>query len=111
MNIDLKAMDDDFYRKICTGTLAAGPRNDCPSQKTCHIELTNLVIPDQNDSDAHFQRLTDWIFENTGADTALHFSRYFPCYQMDEPSTPVKTLERAAAIARKKLTRVYLGNI
>jgi len=111
MNIDLKAMDDDFYREVCKGTLQPVLETIIRAKQSCHIELTNLVIPNKNDTDAHFQRLTEWIFENTGADTALHFSRYFPCFQMDQPATPVKTLERAAAIARKKLKRVYLGNV
>ena len=74
MNIDLKAMDDEFYQKVCKGTLQPVLQTIIRAKQSCHIKLTNLVIPNQNDSDAHFQRLTDCNFRNTGADTALHFS-------------------------------------
>ncbi|MDD5746070.1 MAG: AmmeMemoRadiSam system radical SAM enzyme [Candidatus Omnitrophica bacterium] len=111
MNIDLKAMDDKFYSSICKGTLEPVLRTIERACKSCHVELTNLVIPTLNDSDDHFQKLTDWIFDHTGADTPLHFSRYFPGYEMDLPPTPARTLQRACAIARKKLNFVYVGNI
>ncbi|MBI4845843.1 MAG: AmmeMemoRadiSam system radical SAM enzyme [Candidatus Omnitrophica bacterium] len=111
MNIDLKAMDDGFYRKICKGALEPVLATIKRAKKECHIELTNLVIPTLNDSDEHFEKITDWVFENTGADTVLHFSRYFPCYQLNLPATPAETLKRAQVIAKKKLKYVYLGNI
>ena len=56
-------------------------------------------------------KLADWICENTGADTPLHFSRYFPCYKMSLPMTPVSTLETAKKIAESKLKYVYMGNV
>ncbi|MBU4304436.1 MAG: AmmeMemoRadiSam system radical SAM enzyme [Candidatus Omnitrophica bacterium] len=111
MNIDLKSMDDDFYKKICKGTLYPVLETIKRAKDACHVELTNLVIPTLNDSDEHFERLTDWVFDNTGADTPLHFSRYFPCYELNLPPTPKETLQRAYNIARKKLNFVYLGNV
>lgn len=110
MNIDLKSMDEEFYRKICGGRLEPVLYAIRRSAKSCHIELTNLIIPGLNDSEDNFVRLVDWIFDNLGPDVPLHFSRYFPCYKMTRPLTPLDTLERAYQIAKGKLKHVYLGN-
>ncbi|MDD4878920.1 MAG: AmmeMemoRadiSam system radical SAM enzyme [Candidatus Omnitrophica bacterium] len=111
MNIDLKSIDDEFYRKYCKGSLEPVLQTIKTSVKACHVELTNLVIPGLNDSEDNFIRLVDWIYTNAGADVPLHFSRYFPCYKMDQPVTSKETLEKAYKIAKKKLRNVYLGNI
>ena len=111
MNIDLKSIDDEFYRKYCKGTLGPVLHTIKRSTKACHVELTNLVIPGLNDSDDDFSRLVDWIYENVGVDVPLHFSRYFPCYKMERPATSRETLDRAYMIAKKKLKNVYLGNV
>lgn len=111
MNIDLKSIDEDFYRRICKGRLKPVLDVIKRSSKSCHIELTNLIIPTLNDSEDSIARLVDWIYENAGPDVPLHFSRYFPCYKMDLPPTPSSVLETARAIAEKKLKYVYLGNV
>ncbi len=111
MNIDIKSIEDDFYKKVCSGRVAEVLETVRVSAKRCHVELTNLIIPTLNDSDGNFQKLTDWIYENVGPDVPLHFSRYFPCYKMTLPPTPKETLMRAECIAKKKLNHVYLGNI
>ncbi len=111
MNIDLKSINDEFYRTVCRGSVGPVLHTIERSAKDCHIELTNLVIPGLNDSDDDFTRLVDWIYENVGAETPLHFSRYFPCYKFDQETTPVETLKRAEKIAKRKLKYVYLGNI
>jgi pyruvate formate lyase activating enzyme len=111
MNIDLKSIDDEFYRKYCKGSLGPVLHTIKRSAEACHVELTNLVIPGLNDSEENFNRLTDWIYDNVGADVPLHFSRYFPCYKLDRPITSKETLEKAYKIAKKKLRNVYLGNI
>lgn len=111
MNIDIKSIEDDFYKKVCSGRVAEVLETVRVSAKRCHVELTNLIIPTLNDSDGNFQKLTDWIYENVGPDVPLHFSRYFPCYKMTLPPTPKETLMRAERIAKKKLKHVYLGNI
>ncbi len=111
MNIDLKSIDDEFYRKYCKGSLDPVLYTIKTSVKACHVELTNLVIPGLNDSEEDFKRLVDWIYDNAGADVPLHFSRYFPCYKLDLPITSKETLEKAYKIAKKKLRNVYLGNV
>ena len=111
MNIDLKSIDDEFYRKYCKGSLEPVLYTIKRSAKSCHVELTNLIIPGLNDSEESFMRLVDWIYNNIGSEAPLHFSRYFPCYKLDQPVTPKETLEKAYRIAKKKLKNVYLGNI
>ncbi|MCK5595691.1 AmmeMemoRadiSam system radical SAM enzyme, partial [bacterium] len=112
MNIDLKAFDEKFYREICKGDLETVLKTIKISSASCHIEITNLVIPGLNDTIEHFENLVNWIAENTGANTPLHFSRYFPQYKMKTSSvTPIETLEQAYKIAKEKLKSVYLGNI
>ncbi len=111
MNIDLKSFDNDFYVKVCKGSLKPVLDVIKRSHKSCHIELTNLIIPTLNDSEETIRKMVSWIFENLGPEVPLHFSRYFPCYQMTLPPTPVDTLKRAERIAKEKLKYVYLGNI
>ncbi len=111
MNIDLKSMDDDFYRKVCKAGLGPVLETIKSSHKRCHIELTNLIIPTLNDSQENFEKLVDWVVQNLGTQVPLHFSSYFPCFKMDIPSTPIRTLEKAYEIAKKKLKYVYLGNV
>jgi pyruvate formate lyase activating enzyme len=78
--------------------------------KVCHLELTNLLIPGRNDSEAEITELAGFV-ASLGRETVLHFSRYYPRHRATEPSTPAATLVRAAAIAREKLDYVYLGNV
>ena len=111
LNIDLKSMEDSFYRKYCSATLQPVLETIKTAAKSAHVELTNLVIPTLNDKEENFEKLRDWIFENLGAEVPLHFSRYFPCCKMRIPPTPLKTLERAREIVVQKLKYVYLGNI
>ena len=111
MNIDLKSIDDLFYKKYCFGKLAPVLETIKTSHKKCHIELTNLVIPTLNDKDENFINLVNWIYDNLGDSLPLHFSRYFPCYKMDFAPTPIETLKQAHSIAKEKLKYVYLGNV
>lgn len=113
-NIDLKAISDQFYRDICGAELQP-VLNALVIAKECGVmvEVTNLVIPGLNDSDDDLQKLARWVKENLGAETPLHFSRFFPQYRMTEREpTPSATLRKARAIAEGEgLHFVYLGNI
>jgi pyruvate formate lyase activating enzyme len=111
MNIDLKSFDEDFYVKICRGRLKPVLDVIKRSVKSCHVELTNLIIPTLNDSKESIGKMVDWIYENLGSEVPLHLSRYFPCYKMELPPTPVDTMKMAEKIAKAKLKYVYLGNI
>ncbi len=111
MNIDLKSFDEDFYTKICHGSLKPVLEVIKKSAEKCHVELTNLIIPTLNDSTDTIERMVNWIYTNLGPVVPLHFSRYFPCYNMSLPPTPIDTMKKAETIAREKLKYVYLGNV
>ena len=110
MNIDVKSMDPEFYRKVCKSTLEPVLATARLAKVACHVEITNLVIPTFNDSDALLARLIDFVAE-LGRDTPLHFSAYYPCYKMTVEPTPLATLQRAYRLARDKLDFVYMGNV
>jgi pyruvate formate lyase activating enzyme len=110
MNIDIKSMDEDYYKKVCHGKLAPVLRNVEEAVKKAHVEITNLVVPTLNDSDDNFERLADFIAELDPM-IPLHFSSYHPAYKMTIPSTPTETLVRAAEIASRKLKYVFIGNV
>ncbi|UCC69046.1 MAG: AmmeMemoRadiSam system radical SAM enzyme [Armatimonadota bacterium] len=111
MNVDVKSMSENFYRELCRGRPEPPRRTvEIAKQAGCHIEITNLVIPNWNDRDDDFQALIDWV-SGLGKDVPLHFSRYHPDYKFTEPPTPAETLFRARDMARKKLDYVYVGNL
>ncbi len=114
-NIDLKSMDDRFYRKVCKARLEpvlAAIRQFL--EAGVHVELTNLVIPGHNDSDEQLMALVDFVAgleQGSGQPIPLHFSAYRPAWKMTAPATPHATLLRARNLARRKLEWVYLGNV
>ncbi len=111
MNIDIKAMNDNFYRELCRGTSQPPRRTaEIAREAGCLVELTNLVIPNWNDRDEDIRALVDWVAA-LGPDVPLHFSRYHPDHKLTEPPTPVETLIRARRIAMEKLHYVYIGNV
>ncbi|NQU18754.1 AmmeMemoRadiSam system radical SAM enzyme [bacterium] len=111
MNIDLKSIEDEFYVNVCGGKLTPVLDVIKESSNHCHIELTHLIIPTLNDSEESLIKLVDWVYGNLGDSVPLHFSRYFPCYKLDIPPTPIATLKKAEDIAKKKLKFVFLGNV
>jgi len=113
-NVDIKSMNDAFYRKVC-GVDSVKPVLDALVQLRAAgvwIEVTCLIIPTLNDTDADFTQLAGWISANLGAETPLHLSRFFPTHQLVElPNTPEETLLRARACALESgLRHVYIGN-
>jgi len=110
MNIDLKAFDEKFYNTICNGSLQPVLNTIRTAHKKCHVEITNLIITDKNDSEKHIHDLVDFIAE-IDIEIPLHFSRYYPTYKMENPPTSLITLQKAKEIAEQKLKYVYLGNI
>jgi len=109
MNIDVKGFTEDYYRKHCIGRLEPVLRTVEIACAECHVELTNLLVTGLNDSSEEIERLVDWI-ASLDREIPLHFSRYFPNFEMNLPATPLETLKRAGDIARKKLSYVYIGN-
>jgi len=111
MNIDIKSMNNNFYKKICKGELAPVLRTCEYVKKHCHLEITNLLISDTNDQEEDVAELARWIKEHLGKDTPLHLSRYFPRYKMTNKSTDEHTVLRAWEVARQYLDFVYVGNM
>lgn len=111
MNINIKSMDPSFYSRLCKGSLDEVLRTcEIAKKAGCHIEITNLLIPGENDAPEETGRLVDFIASSLGKETPLHFSRYFPRFRMGHSSTPFSLLERAGEIASQKLDFVYIGN-
>jgi pyruvate formate lyase activating enzyme len=119
MNIDLKSINPEFYKKI-GGNLeiiqnnirAAVKRNGpVPDEGQCHVELTCLLIEGENDSEDEMEEMAAFI-AGISPDIPFHISRFFPRYNMtDKASTGVRVMERFREIAERRLNNVYLGNI
>jgi len=114
-NVDLKAFTDDFYFKLCGAHLA--PVLDTlvylKRETGVWFEITTLLIPDANDSDAELEALAGWIARELGPDVPVHFTAFHPDYKMNDlPRTPGATLSRARRIALAHgLRYVYTGNV
>ena len=114
-NVDLKAFTDDFYVKLCGAHLQpvldtlVWLRHDT----NVWVELTTLLIPGHNDSEAEIAALAKWVGAELGPDVPLHFSAFHPDFKLlDVPATPPATLRRARDIARNAgLHHVYTGNV
>ena len=118
MNIDLKGFSGSYYRDLLGGDLSIVKDFIREAVKVCHVELTTLIIPGENDSEDEMREMTAWIAglmdgegRVTGAEIPLHISRFFPQFRMtDRRATDVRHIYRLADIAREKLRYVYTGN-
>ena len=114
-NVDLKAFTEDFYWHQTGAHLA--PVLDTlqyiQHETACWLELTTLLIPGANDSDAELHAMTRWVADHLGHEVPLHFTAFHPDYKMTAtPPTPLTTLQRACQIARDNgLAHVYTGNV
>jgi len=114
-NVDLKAFSEAFYFELTSAHLQ--PVLDTlvylHHETQVWLELTTLLIPGRNDSDAELQAMCQWIMTELGPDVPLHFSAFHPDYKLDTvPATPLATLLRARQIAlRAGLHHVYTGNV
>ena len=118
MNIDLKGFNEHYSRDVLKGDIDMVLEMIESAVKRCHVELTTLIIPGENDSDEEMRQISTWISElkdakgNTiGQNIPLHISRFFPCFHMtDRAATDVSKVYRLADVAREKLKYVYTGN-
>ena len=113
-NIDLKSMSSDFYKKVCGADLDIVLDNlKRIHNEGKHLEITNLIINDYNDSIDEITQLCDFVVDELSGDVPLHFSRAFPHYKMNDISpTNCDILFKAREIALEKgIKNVYLGNI
>lgn len=108
MNIDLKGFTDDFYKKV-GGTLEAVKETIAASRALCHVEVTTLVIPGENEDDV--MELSKWL-ASVDADIPLHLTRFFPRYKYgDRQPTPRETIYKLRDIAKEHLRNVFTGNM
>jgi pyruvate formate lyase activating enzyme len=111
MNIDLKAFNEEFYRKYLNGGLEEVKAAIIASSKKCHVEITTLVIPDYNDTKEEIEQIADFL-SGISPEIPLHLTRFFPRYQWsDLKPTYIETLYELADAARKYLKNVYVGNV
>ena len=117
MNIDLKGFSEPYYRAL-GGSLDMVLDFIDRAVRVCHVELTTLIVPGENDSEEELRALTRWVAERkgpggqtVGAEIPLHITRFFPRFRMrDRQPTPVRTIYRLAEIAGERLRYVYPGN-
>jgi pyruvate formate lyase activating enzyme len=112
--VDIKAFSEEFYHKVCKARLQPVLDSTIKAKELgLHIEVVNLIIPGHNDSTEEITSMIEWIINNLGPKTPVHFTRFHPDFKMqDEAPTPIKTLERAYNIAKEMgLLYPYLGNV
>ena len=112
MNIDLKGFSDEYYRDFLKGDRRMVMEFIKESVKICHVELTTLIIPGENDSEKEMRELSGWIADLDGkGEIPLHISRFFPHFHLtDRGATSVEKIYRLAEIARERLKYVHRGN-
>lgn len=114
-NVDLKGFTEDFYKSLCSASLA--PVLDTlrylKRETEVWLELTTLLIPGHNDGEAEIDAMTRWVVDNLGPDVPMHFTAFHPDWRMtDVPPTPPSTLTRARRIAMANGVRyAYTGNV
>jgi len=114
-NVDLKCFTEDFYKRLCSGELAAvlDTLKYLKHETDVWFETTTLLIPGENDSEAELNEMTAWVVEHLGPDVPMHFSAFHPDWKMmDTPATPKATLSMARRIAMENGVRyAYTGNV
>jgi len=110
-NIDLKAFNNDFYRKL-TGSELEPVKNSLKqiARSGKHLEVTTLIIPGQNDTEEEIGRQTEWMAGELGNEVPFHISRYFPTHKRDDPPTTEESVKNLFEIASENLDYVYTGN-
>lgn len=114
MNIDIKGFTDEYYDKVLGGSRKQVMEFIEEAVRQCHVELTTLIIPGENDSEEEMRELSGWVKElelTNGKNIPLHITRFFPGFKMtDRDATDVRKVYRLAEVAREKLEIVYTGN-
>ena len=109
MNIDLKGFSEGYYKKL-EGDLKTVKHFIEWAAGSCHVELTTLIVPGENDSEEKMEQEAQWI-ASINHDIPLHVTRFFPRYKMtDRAATDVEKIYRLKAVAGKYLKWVYAGN-
>lgn len=108
-NIDLKGFTEEYYHKL-RGDLQTVKQSIEAASGRCHVEVTTLIVPGENDSEEEMEALSSWL-AGINPEVPLHISRFFPRWKYrDKEATPVGKVYRLAEIARRKLKYVHEGN-
>ena len=115
MNIDLKAFTDRFYSDFIGGDFQMAKDFITGAAKSCHVELTTLIIPGENDSEQEMRELSEWVSaleKQSNKIIPLHITRFFPSFRLtNKEPTPVSTILRLVDIAKENLEFVFSGNV
>lgn len=114
INIDIKILDKKKFQKYIGAKNPHHVLNNCLEfkKRKTHLEITTLIVPTVNDSDKELKQIATFIYNKIGAETPWHLSAYYPAYKMTEPSTTMKTLQKAQKIGKDiGLKHIHLGNI
>ena len=115
MNIDLKAFTSRFYKNLLDGDLQMVKDFIQGAVQTCHVELTTLIIPGENDTEDEMRELSAWVAaleKQYNKKIPLHITRFFPAFKLtDKEPTPVSTIIRLIQIAKENLEFVFPGNV
>ena len=119
MNIDLKGFTEHYYKDVLGGDLNMVRDFIREAVKTCHVELTTLIVPGENDTEDEINSISEWIAGLTdvyqgksGSNIPLHITRFFPRFHMtDRPATDVRLIRKLVSTARKNLQYVFAGNV
>jgi len=111
MNIDLKCFSEGGYKKL-GGSLEPVKETIARAYGRCHLEITTLIIPGENDTDEEISELARWLAA-LGTEIPLHLSRFFPQYRYteDRMATPRESILRLREIAKQHLQYVFAGNM
>ncbi len=118
MNVDLKGFTDRYYRHVLGGDLSMVRAFIERAVQCCHVELTTLIVPGENDTEEEMRQLSAWVAglkdgsgNVIGPSVPLHVTRFFPAFHMtDRQPTAVRLVRRLAAVAAERLEHVYTGN-
>lgn len=108
-NIDLKGFTEEYYRKL-RGDLATVMHSIVLASEKCHVEVTTLIVPGENDTEEEIDVLSQWL-ASINPEIPLHITRFFPRFRMqDRDATAVEKVYQLAKVARRHLKYVYEGN-
>ncbi|PAB56923.1 AmmeMemoRadiSam system radical SAM enzyme [Anaeromicrobium sediminis] len=110
MNIDLKGFSEEYYKKICRGSLKPVMETIEYAAKHCHVEITTLLVSSLNDSLEEVEEISKFLAQ-INKNIPLHLSRYFPTYKMNLPATEINTILEAQKRAQEHLNYVFVGNV
>lgn len=109
MNIDLKTISNEKYKKVCNGALEPVKRTIKIAHNFSHIEVTTLLVTGMNDNEAELEEMFMWLAD-IDKNIPIHVTRYFPNYKYSEPHTRIKLARQIKRLAEEHLNFVYLGN-